>query len=256
MTVEERQQWGNSLRLAYRASMLHCKSGVHRRPLQPPRVLLCRSPGLRHPYRVSPPPLEVPAAIIHSTYMFFAPQHSRSNTEYPLPMLIMYLTWASQLLVSVPLVMTAPLHNITIAVPDQTIYNTDPNELCLPAAWTDILIFFSANYLAHAATVRSDPGTSFEDNLFAAIVCLFFPAWGLSRAIIHTLTFSILAGDNLTTAARAGALCVVVRSLTWRPADKESLENAILSEVIQVPEGSSTGYTSSLCPVYKLTLTA
>jgi hypothetical protein len=169
----------------------------------------------------------------------------------------MYLTRAIQILAGFPLVLSAPMRNITIAVPDQTIYSTNLDVLCLPAAWSDILAFFSANYLAHAATVRDGPGTPSLRSVMTAIICLFFPAWGLSRAIIHTLTFSILAGDNLTTAARAGALCMVVRLQEWRPAAEESLENAIFVR----------GYESSrrqrcrlfiliFFPVYKLTSSA
>ena len=39
-------------------------------------------------------------------------------------MLVMYPTWASQPLLSLPLVLSAPTHNITISVSDQTLYNT------------------------------------------------------------------------------------------------------------------------------------
>jgi hypothetical protein len=81
------------------------------------------------------------------------------------------------------------MRNITIAVPDQAIYNTNPDELCLPAAWTDIIFFFSANYLAHAATVRNNPGTRFTPSTLIAFNCLFAPAWGLRNAITQILYF-------------------------------------------------------------------
>jgi len=50
------------------------------------------------------------------------------------------------------------LENITVTVPVGTNNHRDPHLLCTLSTWTDIASFFLANYMAHAATIRSVPG--------------------------------------------------------------------------------------------------
>jgi hypothetical protein len=132
-------------------------------------------------------------------------------------------------------------YNITITVPNGTVYYQEPNQLCLPAMWSDIIIFFSANYLAHAATVRSKPSESFLASFARSIIGLFFPAYGLVKAtwmIVSCATFvglfsSEVPPKNLLRGATiAGALITVVRSHseedTWKPNPENKLPDALL----------------------------
>jgi hypothetical protein len=136
---------------------------------------------------------------------------------YLLLSLLTIIAWAS-----------APTsRNITITVPQRTYYQ-NPDILCLPASWTDIISFFVANYFAHAATVRNSPGTDSTYKTENLITALLFPAWGLSRAISDLLSFSSFAKSDLEAAARAGAFCMVIRSSEWQPGTADSTNHALL----------------------------
>lgn len=98
-----------------------------------------------------------------------------------------------------------------VILPPGTSNHDDPNLICFPAKWSDVAIFFLGNYVAHAATLVSEPGApallSFKD-IFTA---LFFPVNGINRGFRAIFSFAKFAATDLQTAARAGALCRVVR---------------------------------------------
>jgi hypothetical protein len=48
--------------------------------------------------------------------------------------------------------------NITVTVPSGSSNHGLPNYICTPAQWYDFIIFFGANFFAHAATIRTIPG--------------------------------------------------------------------------------------------------
>ncbi|PMD51483.1 uncharacterized protein K444DRAFT_620586 [Hyaloscypha bicolor E] len=115
----------------------------------------------------------------------------------------------------------SPNINVTISVPAGTSDHGDPNLLCTPTKWFDIFTFYLANYFAHAATVKALPGESTTDLAFAVFLAIAFPFSGIARglqAIARHASFSwgqkSVCGD-LQTAARAGALCIVVRNEYW-----------------------------------------
>jgi hypothetical protein len=89
----------------------------------------------------------------------------------------------------------------------------DPHLLCLPASWTDIFVFFATNYLAHAATLIPRPGQTFFEGVIDIANALFIPGSGALR----TMRFLILhttrpwGTPSIVRAAKAGALCMVVR---------------------------------------------
>lgn len=125
---------------------------------------------------------------------------------------------------------TADPHiNMTISVPAGTSNHGDPNLLCTPTKWLDVLVFFSANYFAHAATVKALPGETAMDFAFTVFLAIAFPFSGVSRgleAIMRHASYSRNASNDnakndLQTAVRAGALCIVVRDIYWscRPSD-------------------------------------
>lgn len=101
-----------------------------------------------------------------------------------------------------------PQHNITVPAP-KGFFNHGKNDLiCVPIKWYDILFFFSTNYIAHAATVRSRPGQKFRHAARDFIFALAYPYSGLLRALNSFLGYS-RNKPALTKAYHAGALWVV-----------------------------------------------
>lgn len=90
--------------------------------------------------------------------------------------------------------------------------------LCRPTTWTDIILFYFGNYAAHAATVVSHPGQSLMSTLLTIVTALFFPGSGVRNGIAAIRSFAIFGDTNLQVAARAGALCAVVKV---SPADRQ-----------------------------------
>ena len=101
------------------------------------------------------------------------------------------------------------MSNITL--PTGASNHGDPELLCLPTKWTDVIIFFLGNYFAHAGTVRSIPGRSMSQSFFAMLGALFFPVSGVTHGARGIFSLAILAKTDLQVAARAGALCKVMR---------------------------------------------
>lgn len=98
------------------------------------------------------------------------------------------------------------------------------NVWCEPTHWYDILWFFFANYLLHALSVRSLPGESPLSSTVFKFCCLLVPYTGVRRGLCLILRASNLAGNDLQAAARANALCMVIRSPEWRPKDGQVIE--------------------------------
>ncbi|PMD52780.1 uncharacterized protein K444DRAFT_542740 [Hyaloscypha bicolor E] len=127
------------------------------------------------------------------------------------------MTRYALLLLFAGLVASSPLKNITFTVPDGTSTHGEPNLLCTPTQWTDIIFFFLGNYVAHAATAITLPGERWQVAVATAAGALFFPTSGVFRGIARITSFAVFGKNDIYTAARAGALCMVVRSRDWRP---------------------------------------
>ena len=122
------------------------------------------------------------------------------------------------------------LKNITLSLPEGTSDNGSPGLLCTPTTWKDIMFFYLFNYIAHAATVLRRPGEQSIDFAVTVIGSLFLPTIGLHRGVEALLSGSMLSRCDLTRAARAGALCMLVRSPDWRPAEGEDVTNVVLHQ--------------------------
>jgi hypothetical protein len=85
------------------------------------------------------------------------------------------------------------------------------NLLCAPASWTDVLSFFVGNYVAHAATVIALPGQSLAETIKNILIALVFPSAGVLRAIQTISTMAFRQHTELRKAAKAGALCTIVK---------------------------------------------
>ncbi|KAJ6578381.1 hypothetical protein B0H19DRAFT_843790, partial [Mycena capillaripes] len=107
--------------------------------------------------------------------------------------------------------------NITISVPDGTTTHGDPHILCTPASALDILVFFSANYFAHAITVKGYPGESGTAKYLSYLAALLFPVSGLVRGLTAIARRGRFVKGPLERAVRSGALCMVVRNEQWEP---------------------------------------
>ena len=111
--------------------------------------------------------------------------------------------------------MGLPKHNITVTVPDGFSNHGNDDLFCLPATWYQIAIFFLVNYGSHAVTIKSRPGQTYYHtarDIFFALLC---PFSGVLRAIDSFWRCSWPSENDLIKAARAGALCIVVRNAEW-----------------------------------------
>ena len=124
----------------------------------------------------------------------------------------------------------AILRNYTITVPEGTSDHNDPNLLCTPSGWQDIIIFYLGNYIAHVATIVSLPGESIGSKIRVSLASLLFPVSGLMRGLLTILTFASFGKTDLQKAARARALCMVVRNQDWRPEPGDNVADAYLEE--------------------------
>jgi hypothetical protein len=79
------------------------------------------------------------------------------------------------------------------------------------------VIFYFGNYFAHAATVQTYPGESLRSTIRALVLALLFPAAGISRGLTTIIRCAKRQKTPLQIAARAGALCMVVRTKEWQP---------------------------------------
>jgi hypothetical protein len=57
---------------------------------------------------------------------------------------------------------------------------------------------------------------------------LLFPGSGIVRGLAAISSWSKFAKSPLGTAARAGALCMIVRSSSWRPRKGDIISDALL----------------------------
>jgi hypothetical protein len=137
----------------------------------------------------------------------------------------------------------AILKNYTITVPEGTSDHNNPNLLCTPSGWQDIIIFYLGNYIAHVATIISLPGESASSKIRVSFASLLFPVSGLMRGLLTILTYASFGKTDLQKAARAGALCMVVRNQDWRPEPGDIVADAYLEET---KKKSPTGYTAGI----------
>jgi hypothetical protein len=123
----------------------------------------------------------------------------------------------------------AALKNITLTVPDGATNHGNLNLLCTPTTASDIIIFYLGNYVAHAATVVTLPGEKQRGVLVTIILSLLFPLSGIMRGLDAIVYHAKHGKNDLQKAARAGALCMVIRSNKWKPVDGDKLPIGLLN---------------------------
>lgn len=110
---------------------------------------------------------------------------------------------------------------------------SDARVYCEKTGWQDICWFFFSNYILHALSVRSLPGENFFSSTVFKFCCLLVPYTGVRRGLCLISRASNLATDDLQAAARANALCFVVRRPDWRPIDGDKVIGSTLTERAQ-----------------------
>ena len=80
----------------------------------------------------------------------------------------------------------------------------------------DVLKFIATNYVAHAFTVNTVPGYGAFYSLLFSVYSLAFPYIGLVTACRSLELMPRCGEDPLKRAAKAGALCMVVRTKYWK----------------------------------------
>ena len=113
------------------------------------------------------------------------------------------------------LVTGLPAHNVTLSVPDEYTNHGNKDLYCTRSRWFNILTFFALNYASHAATVRPRPGQTYMHTALDVVVSLTYPYAGLMRAL-ESLARSSWTTNDMRKAARAGALCMIVRNEDWK----------------------------------------
>lgn len=101
--------------------------------------------------------------------------------------------------------------------------SSNPQVYCEPSTWWDICWFVFTNYVLHALSVRSLAGENEYSSTVFKLCCLLVPYAGLRRGLCLISRASNLAGSDLQGAARANALCMVIRKCDWRPKDGETV---------------------------------
>ena len=124
--------------------------------------------------------------------------------------------------------------NLNLTVPYGTTNHGDPSMLCVPTQWHDVLLFLCGNYLAHALTVVPKPGEPWTDLLLRTVVALFFPNYGMRDGLDAIFRHAIIVKDPLQRAARASALCMVVRSPSWKPYVGDTIQGVNFSGKSQI----------------------
>ncbi|KAF8247328.1 hypothetical protein K440DRAFT_682611, partial [Wilcoxina mikolae CBS 423.85] len=82
-----------------------------------------------------------------------------------------------------------------------------------------LIEFIATNYVAHAFTIRFNPGYGPIYSIMLSVAALVFPYFGLMVACrnLECLILLFFKKDPLNRALKAGALCAVARTQNWRP---------------------------------------
>ena len=80
-----------------------------------------------------------------------------------------------------------------------------------------VLRFITANYIAHAFTVKLAPGYAVTYTLMSCLMSLYFPYFGLVGAVRSIEQLAAFAGSPLESASKSGAFCALARTKKWTP---------------------------------------
>lgn len=124
--------------------------------------------------------------------------------------------------------------NLTITVDEN-----DTRVYCQKTNWYNICWFVFTNYVLHALSVRSLPGENAYSTTAFKLCCLLIPYAGLRRGLCLISRASNFAGIDLQCAARANALCMVIRAAEWRPRDGDTIDGCQIDIVDSAADHAS-----------------
>jgi hypothetical protein len=84
---------------------------------------------------------------------------------------------------------------------------------CIQTQWHDIVIFFLTNYLTHAATVPSSPGSQLQEGFVWTLVAVLLPFAGIVRSFKMIRQYMLHGRDEVHQALACEALLVIARTL-------------------------------------------
>lgn len=123
----------------------------------------------------------------------------------------------------------APAQNFTI--PSGWTDHGVKGLVCRPTDWTTMASFFISNYIAHAFTIKKTPGQSTANYVAAMFIAFCYPSFGVSRALETLIYCTVLPfcdkPDGLQQALEDDALCMLVRSRTWKPRQGDILRQLV-----------------------------
>ena len=103
-----------------------------------------------------------------------------------------------------------------ISYPELSSSVTDCVKEAVPAIFP-VLRFIATNYIAHAFTIRLNPGFGIIYTLLFCFITLLSPYFGLAQAARSIECLAVFAESSLEAAARSGALCTLARTTEWKP---------------------------------------
>ena len=102
-----------------------------------------------------------------------------------------------------------------------------PYLVCEEKRWHNILVFFAANYIAHALTAIPVPGAKWLDHINFSSMALFVPYIGLMGAVRSVMCYFLQGrSDDLHRALAQGALLILVKTEDIAPGDLKFVTEA------------------------------
>jgi hypothetical protein len=137
-------------------------------------------------------------------------------------MSILHLRWASAILAVFNRSLSSSLviqHNH--APTNETFIQEVVN--CQSSVLLPMVEFVATNYIAHAFTIRFSPGYGIIYSSTLSILALVFPYFGLLMTCRSMEQLAKFTDDPLDAALKAGALCTVARTKSWKPEPGDKL---------------------------------
>lgn len=100
---------------------------------------------------------------------------------------------------------------------------------CGPASWETVFAFYILNYGAHAITIKPSPGDRTFRTIVLALAALLVPFSGVLRGCGSIARAKVIGESDTKHALRAGALCMLVRTVGWKPNPGDKIEGCKIS---------------------------
>lgn len=137
---------------------------------------------------------------------------------------------------------------MTIEVPEGASTHGNPRLLCLPSRTWSIVVYFIGNYFTHASTVIAYPGEPVFMTIVSTFGALLLPASGVVKGVAAILRAPWLQQSPIQRAVRAGAVCQVIRTETWRPRSGDTIKGMQLKQnASSVPQADHTQQQKRIC---------